>query len=68
MAANKKIQWYQTKQGYALLALIMFAAAYVFASLAIDSGSLLQWTLAIVLLVTGVQNVGKLVWAVWKKS
>jgi hypothetical protein len=67
MAASK-LKWYQTKQGYALLALLEFVAAYLLASLAIDSGSLLQWVVTIALLVAAVQNLGKLAFSFWKKG
>lgn len=66
--AAQTLKWYQTKQGYALLALLEFAAVYVLTSLAINSGSLLQWTAAIVLLVAGIQNLGKLAFSFWKKG
>ena len=68
MAASRHGAWYRTKQGFALFALIEFAAAYLFASLAINSGSLLQWFLTFVLLLAGIQNVGKLAIALWKKG
>lgn len=64
--AAQTLKWYQTKQGYAGLALLEFAAVYIFASLAIDSGSLLQWVIAIALLVAAVQNLGKLAFSFWK--
>ena len=66
--AVQTLKWYQTKQGYALLALLEFAAVYVLVSLAINSGSLLQWVSAIVLLVAGIQNLGKLAFSFWKKG
>jgi hypothetical protein len=66
--AAQTLKWYQTKQGYALLALFEFATAYILASLAINSGSLLQWVFAIALLVAAVQNLGKLAFSFWKKG
>lgn len=68
MIASKSAAWFRTRQGYALLALVEFAGAYVLASLALDSGSLIEWFLTFVLLLAGVQNVGKLLASVWKKD
>lgn len=68
MAASKASVWYQTKQGFALLAILEFAAAYIFVSLALNSGSLLQWFIAIALLLGGIQNLGKMAFALWKKD
>lgn len=64
--AVQKLKWYRTKQGYAGLALLEFVLVYLFASLAINSGSLLQWFLTFALLIAGVQNIGKLAFALWK--
>lgn len=60
--------WHETKQGLALFAVVEAALAYVFVSLAIDSGSLLEWTLAIVLIIGVMQNIVRLVIKVVKKG
>ncbi len=53
-------QWHQTKQGLAAFGLAELVLAYVFASWAIDTGSLLDWFLAIVLFVGAIQNLVRL--------
>lgn len=60
--------WHKTKQGLLVFSLVELVAAYVLASLALNSGSLLQWVLAIVLLVGGLQNGLKLIVRVAKKG
>lgn len=54
--------WHQTKTGLLAFGLAELALAYGFASWAIDSGRLLAWSLAIILLVGGLQNLVKLIW------
>ena len=53
--------FHRTSAGCIVFGLGELALAYVFASWAIDSGSLIDWFLAIVLLVGGVQNLIKLI-------
>lgn len=60
--------WHKTKQGLLVFGLVELIAAYILASLALNSGSLLQWTLAIVLLIGGLQNGFKLLMQVVKKG
>jgi uncharacterized membrane protein HdeD (DUF308 family) len=52
---------HQTRSGLALFGVVELALAYAAASWAIDSGRLLAWFLAVVLLVGGLQNIVKLV-------
>lgn len=60
--------WHKAKQGLLVFGLVELIAAYILASLALNSGSLLQWTLAIVLLIGGLQNGFKLLMQVVKKG
>jgi hypothetical protein len=48
--------WHQTKQGLLVFGLAELALGYVFVSWAIDSGSLIDWFLTIVLVVGALQN------------
>lgn len=52
--------WHRTKPGLLVFALVELALAYAFVSWAIDTGSLLDYFCAIVLIIGGVQNLGKL--------
>lgn len=52
-AINK---WHKTRQGYVAFGVAELALAYLFASLAIDSGSLIQYAIAIILVFAGFQN------------
>jgi hypothetical protein len=58
---NRLDRWHQTKAGLIVFGLIELGVAYVFASWAIDSGRLLAYFLAIVLLIGGLQNLIKLI-------
>jgi hypothetical protein len=58
---NRLDRWHQTKAGLIVFGLIELGVAYVFASWAIDSGRLLAYFLAIVLLIGGLQNLVKLI-------
>jgi hypothetical protein len=58
---NRLDRWHQTKAGLIVFGLIELGLAYVFASWAIDSGRLLAYFLAIVLLIGGLQNLVKLI-------
>jgi hypothetical protein len=60
--------WHKTKQGLFVFGLIELIAAYILASLAINSGSLLQWGLAIILLLGSLQNGFKLIMRMFKKG
>lgn len=52
-------KWHQTKQGLIIFTGLEAGLAYLFASLAIDSGSLIEWVLAIVFAIGAVQNAVK---------
>lgn len=52
----------KTRTGYVVFGLIEPALAYLFGSLAVNSGSLLQWALAVVLLLGFMQNFVRLIW------
>ncbi len=53
--------WHQTKAGLLAFGLVELALAYLFVSWAIDSGSLIDWFLGIVLLAGVVQNFVRLI-------
>jgi hypothetical protein len=49
-------KWHKTKLGHLTFGLAELLLAYLFASLAIDSGSLLEYTVTIILFVGSIQN------------
>jgi hypothetical protein len=49
-------KWHKTKLGNLFFALFELTVAYLFASLAIDSGSLWQYAAAILLFIGAIQN------------
>jgi hypothetical protein len=53
--------FHKTSRGYLIFGVIELALAYLFISWAIDSGSLLDWFLTIILLAGFVQNLVRLV-------
>ena len=53
--------FHKTKPGYLLFGLVELGLSYWFLSFAINSGSLWEWALAIILLVGFLQNIVKLV-------
>lgn len=55
MKKAKTLPWYQTRRMYGLWAGLALLLAYVFASLAIDSGSLLQYFITIGLAIAGMR-------------
>jgi hypothetical protein len=52
--------WHKTKLGNLTFGLVELLASYLFVSLAIDSGSLLEYTAALILFVGAIQNFVKL--------
>lgn len=58
--------FHKTRTGYLVFGLIELGLSYLFFSVAINSGSLWQWALAIILFVGTLQNVGKLILQVWQ--
>lgn len=58
---NKIDAWHKTKPGHFVFGLAELAAAYGFASLAIDRGNLWWYLLTLVLLVGALQNLVKLI-------
>jgi len=57
VAAVKTIDtFHKTRLGYLVFGLVELGLAYIFASLAINSGDLWQWVLAIILFVGFLQN------------
>lgn len=58
---QKMHRWHQTKLGLFVFGLVELAAAYGFASLAIDRGNFLWYLLALILLVGALQNLFRLI-------
>lgn len=65
---NKIEKWHKTRQGFLAFAFVEAGLAFLFANLAVDSGSLIQWTLAIVLAFGVISNLGKFVVILIKKD
>ncbi len=62
MGFVRRIQaWYHTKPGLITFGLVKLALAYAFVSWAIDTGSLLDYACAIVLIIGGLQDFKKLI-------
>jgi len=55
-------KFHKTRLGYLVFGLLELGLAYIFATLAIDSGSLWQWVLAIIFLFGFLQNFVRMVW------
>lgn len=53
---RKLDHWHQTKPGFLVFGLVELGLAYVFVSLAINSGSLWQWALGFVLVFGALSN------------
>jgi hypothetical protein len=53
-------KWHKTRIGHLAFAIVELAAAYGFASWAIDSGNLLDYLFTFLFLVGGIQNLIKL--------
>ena len=49
--------WHQTRTGLLLFGVVELSIAYLFASLAIDSGSLWQYALTLLFFVGGLRNI-----------
>lgn len=58
---NAFVRWKHTKIGRLTWTILAGAIAYVFGSMAIDSGSLMQWGLAILFLGDALYNLGQLI-------
>lgn len=56
--------FHKTKAGFAVFGIAELVLLYVFGSLALDSGSLLQWVLTLLLLIGVLQNFGRLLWSI----
>jgi heme/copper-type cytochrome/quinol oxidase subunit 4 len=52
-------KWHHTKPGYITFAVLEIILAYIFASLAINSGSLWQYAIAFILIFGSLQNLVK---------
>jgi uncharacterized membrane protein HdeD (DUF308 family) len=61
MRLEKLDKFHKTNPGYLLFGLVELILAYAAISWAIDSGRILAYTLAIILLVGGLQNIIKLI-------
>ena len=60
---DKFRRYHHTGAGYGVFGLVELGLSYLFASLAVNSGSLWQWTLALILLVGFGQNFVRLIGA-----
>lgn len=60
--------WHQTKLGLLVFGLVELAAAYGFASLAIDRGNLLWYALAFIFFVGALHNFAKLIGVIFHVS
>ena len=56
MNIDKFDRWHQTKKGLITFGLVELAVAYLLASIAIDSGSLIVYGLGFVAFIGGVKN------------
>ena len=56
--------FHKTKTGLAVFGILELVLLYVFGSLALDSGSLLQWAVTLLLLIGVLQNFGRLLWSI----
>lgn len=54
-------KWHKTRVGHLVFGLVELGLAYLFASLAINSGNLWQWALAIIFVVGFFQNLVRLI-------
>lgn len=66
-AANNN-EWYHQRPWAAVISVLSLVSCYIVASLAIDSGSLMQYFLAIVLLVAGINRLAHIVIVTVKKA
>jgi hypothetical protein len=60
MNLKKLDAFHQTRTGYIVFGLLELALAYLFFSLAVNSGSLWQWAVVIILGIGVLQNFGRL--------
>jgi hypothetical protein len=58
---NGFVRWKHTWIGRAVWTIVDLVIAYIFASLAVDSGSLWQWGLVVLFLIDGLYNVARLI-------
>ncbi|MDB5181286.1 MAG: hypothetical protein JWP13_49 [Candidatus Saccharibacteria bacterium] len=58
---NKLFAWQETKPGLAIIAVLDLFIAYIFVSIAIDTGSLLDYFIVIVFLALGITAAVKLI-------
>jgi hypothetical protein len=56
-------KFHKTKTGYGVFGLVELGLSYLFFSLAVNSGSLWEWTLAIILGIGFLQNLARLIGA-----
>lgn len=59
-ASKKKLSFWQRRRGFATQAVLTLVATYIVASLAIDSGSLIQYFVTFVLLGFAINRVVKI--------
>jgi len=61
MNLDKLDKFHKTRLGYLVFGLIELGLGYLFVSLAINSGSLWEWTLGIILFIGALQNAAKFI-------
>jgi hypothetical protein len=54
-------KWHKTRNGFLIFALVELSLAYIFISLAINSGSLWQYIVLLFLTIGVIQNLAKLI-------
>ena len=67
-AANNNTEWYHQRPWAAVISVLSFISCYIVVSLAIDSGSLIQYFCAIVLLVAGINRLAHIVIVSFSKA
>jgi hypothetical protein len=61
MTLKQLDKFHKTRTSFAVFGIIELGLAYLFGSLAVNSGSLWEWALAIILLVGAPQNIVRLI-------
>lgn len=61
MNLSRLDKFHRTRTGYTVFGLVELGLSYLFASLAVNSGSLWEWTLTVILLIGFLQNFVKLI-------
>lgn len=57
----KTIEFFESPQGHGLLSVSALVLSYIFISWAIDSGSLLDWAITVILLIIALRELSALI-------